>query len=99
MKVECSPFAEDRVIEIAEYISRDNLQAAEKWIDGAFSAVARLQDFPESGRIVPEINRKDIREVLFLYGNYRIVYRIKNKVVEILTARHGRQILLIEEIV
>lgn len=31
---------------------------------------------PEMGRIVPELNKKQFRELLF--GNYRIIYRHRN---------------------
>ena len=37
--------------------------------------------FPESGRIVPEYDRRDLRELLF--QNYRIVYRVKGGEVQI----------------
>jgi len=33
-----------------------------------------------------------------IYGNYRIIYRIEKKQVSILTIRHGKQILPIEDI-
>ena len=71
---------------------------AERWQQGAFKAVERLKLFPVSGRIVPEKNRKDIREVL--YGNYRIIYYLPKykKDVVILTLRHGKQILPLDEI-
>jgi len=47
-----------------------------------------LKERPESGRIVPEIGIKEIRELI--EGNYRIVYRIfSNKSVEILTIHHS----------
>lgn len=42
-----------------------------------FEAVDRLELFPESGRVVPELNRKEIREVII--GNYRIIYRIREE--------------------
>ena len=48
------------------------------------------------GRIVPETNRKDIRELLF--KNYRIIYRVGTDHVSILTIRHGRQLLPSDEI-
>jgi toxin ParE1/3/4 len=43
--------------------------------------------FPLGGRVVPELRRPDIRE-LFVYS-YRIVYRIHNDAVTILTIYHG----------
>ncbi|MBW2671250.1 MAG: type II toxin-antitoxin system RelE/ParE family toxin [Deltaproteobacteria bacterium] len=96
MRIIWSPLAVERAAEIAEYISRDNPTAAEKWIDDVFSKVEPLKSFPESGRIVPEINSKDFRELI--YGNYRIIYRLEKIQVSILTIRHGKQILPIDEI-
>jgi plasmid stabilization system protein ParE len=55
------------------------------------SAVDRLIDFPYSGRSVPELNDPAIREILF--GSYRIVYRVKSDMVELLTVYHGLQLL------
>ena len=71
MKIIWSPLAVERAAEIAEYISRDNPTAAKKWVDTVFSKVDQLKSFPESGRIVPEIDSKDFRELI--YGNYRII--------------------------
>ncbi len=96
MRIIWSPSAVERAAEIAEYISRDNLAAAEKWIETVFSKVEQLKSFPKSGRIVPEINSKDFRELI--YGNYRIIYRVEKTPVSILTIRHGKQILPIDEI-
>ncbi|MFA7348964.1 MAG: type II toxin-antitoxin system RelE/ParE family toxin [Desulfurivibrionaceae bacterium] len=47
--------------------------------------------------MVPEVNRKEIREIIF--GNYRIVYRTGPENISILTIRHGRHILPVDEIV
>ena len=96
MRIIWSPLAVERAADIAEYISRDNPTAAEKWIDTVFSKVEQLKSFPESGRIVPEINSKDFRELI--YGNYRIIYRLEKMQVSILTIRHGKQILPLDEI-
>ena len=96
MRIIWAPLAVERAAEIAEYISRDNPTAAKKWIDIVFSKVEQLKSFPESGRIVPEINSKDFRELI--YGNYRIIYRVEKTQVSILTIRHGKQILPLDEI-
>jgi plasmid stabilization system protein ParE len=96
MKIIWSPLAIDRVSEIAEYIALDKPAAADKWITTIFSKVEQLASSPEIGRIVPEIEDEQFRELI--YGNYRIVYRIEKKQVSILTIRHGKQILPIEEI-
>ncbi|WP_133510672.1 type II toxin-antitoxin system RelE/ParE family toxin [Candidatus Thiosymbion oneisti] len=96
MSITWSPLAIDRVSEIAEYIAQDKPRAAEKWVDKIFTLVERLDEFPESGRVVPEIKNKAFREIIS--GNYRIIYKYENTEVIILTVRHGKQILPIEEI-
>jgi toxin ParE1/3/4 len=96
MRIIWSPLALDRASEIADYIAQDKPSSAEKWIDTIFSRVAQLKSSPESGRIVPEINDSRFREVI--YGNYRIIYRVETQQISILTIRHGRQILPINEI-
>ncbi len=96
MRIIWSPLSLERVAEIADYIARDNLTAAERWVDGIFKLVEPLEDLPKLGRIVPEIERDDFREVI--KGNYRIIYRVEPEQVSILTVRHGKQILPLEEI-
>jgi len=96
MKIIWSPLAIDRTTEIAKYIAQDNPSAAQNWIGSIFSRVEQLQSLPESGRMVPELCRKEIRELI--YGNYRIIYRIDAENIFILTVRHGRQILPNDEI-
>lgn len=91
-----SPLAVDRASEIAGYIAQDKPSAAEKWIQTVFSKVEQLKASPEIGRIVPEIGNDQFRELI--YGNYRIIYRIEAERISVLTIRHGRQILPIQEI-
>jgi len=96
MRIFWSPLAVDRASEIAGYIAQDNPVAAESWIDAVFKKVEGLKAFPESGRIVPETDNKAIRELI--YGNYRIIYRMEEKRISVLTVRHGKQILPVNEI-
>jgi len=96
VKIIWSLLAIDRVLEIAEYIALDNPVAAEKWVDDIFNSVKRLKQFPNSGRIIPELQLENFREIIF--GNYRVIYRVKENKISILTVRHGRQILPVDEI-
>lgn len=96
MNIVWSPLAMDRTTEIAEYIARDSPSAAAKWVETLFSKVELLAAAPESGRIVPEVNRVEIRELIS--GNYRIIYRVEQNRISILTVRHGRQILPVDEV-
>lgn len=95
MKIEWSPLALERVEDISRYIVQDNPYAAVTWVTELFDTVERLSDFPESGRIVPEMGIRRIREII--YGSYRVIYSLKDKV-EILTVRHGSQIIRLNEI-
>jgi toxin ParE1/3/4 len=95
MKVTWAPLAIDRVAEIASYIAVDNPPAAEKWIRKIFARVEPLARLPESGRHLPETTRSDIRELV--WENYRIIYRLAVHPVAILTVRHTKQILPIED--
>ena len=51
----------------------------------------QLVKYPLSGSIVPEYNRDDIRE-LFVHS-FRIIYRILDDQIHILTVIHGAQLL------
>jgi toxin ParE1/3/4 len=53
--------------------------------------VEQLQQFPESGRIVPEDKRGIYREIIV--GNYRVVYRVDEDTVTIVTLIHGARLL------
>ncbi len=96
MKIIWSPLAVDQIATIAEYITLDNPVAAEKWVDDVFNSVKRLNKFPKSGRIIPEIQLDNFREIIF--GNYRIIYRIDKNQISVLTVRNGSQILPVDEI-
>ena len=96
MKIIWSPLAVERTSEIAEYITIDNPSAAIAWVEKVFEKVDLLKLSPKMGREVPEISRKENREIIF--GNYRIIYRIEKTKISILTIRHGKQILPVDEI-
>jgi toxin ParE1/3/4 len=96
MKLIWSPLAMDRVAEIAAYIAEDSPLAAEKWTHAVFARGGQLSRFPGSGRHLAETPRKDLREII--WGNYRIIYRVEPRQVAILTVRHTKQILPIEDL-
>ena len=78
--------------DIAEFISKDSAKYAKIQVQLFFEKVKVLCDNPEIGRIVPELNKKKIRELLI--GNYRIVYRnISFRRIDILTIHHSKRLL------
>ena len=91
VEVTWTPQALDDLDSIAEFISEDSPCYAGLFVINVFDVVNRLYEFPESGRVVPETNTPQIREIIM--GNYRIVYRINLKKIEILTVIHGAKLL------
>jgi len=85
-----------RVRETARYIAADDPTAALRWAEGLFDAAGRLADFPESGRLAPELEDRGVRELV--YGAYRVFYRIDAGTVLILTVRHASQLVREDEV-
>jgi addiction module RelE/StbE family toxin len=86
----------DRLEEIEIFIARDNPRRAEEFVNHLISRAEIILQNPSIGRIVPEISNPDIREIIV--KKYRIVYRIKKKIVEILTVFEGHRLLIPDEI-
>jgi toxin ParE1/3/4 len=86
-----------RLLEIEEYISRDNPVAAVDFVDKLISLAETIVDNPKKGRVVPELSLENIRELLF--RNYRTVYLVKKRSVEVLTVFEGHQLLKKDEII
>ncbi|HVC09541.1 MAG TPA: type II toxin-antitoxin system RelE/ParE family toxin [Elusimicrobiota bacterium] len=76
---------------IAEFIAKDSPQYASLFVVDILQAVDRISAFPQSGRIVPELGDPIIREIIM--GNYRLVYRCKARLIELLTVYHGSRLL------
>lgn len=91
MKLRWSARAHQDLLDIHHYISRDNPQVARTWVKKLRAHARRAAEGPMAGRIVPEFERRDIREVLF--RNYRIVYRVKEDGILILTVFEGHRLL------
>ena len=83
--------AADDLEAIANFIAADSPQYAKLFAMDVLVAVERMADFPNSGRVVPELKDPAIREILF--GSYRIVYRVRGDLVEVLTVYHGARLL------
>lgn len=73
-----------------EYIRRDNPTAAFKFRKRAEAVLRRLEDFPESGRVIPEFAELPFREVIV--PPYRFFYRIAEDCCWVVSVWHGAQI-------
>lgn len=77
------------LLAIKEYISQDSPERSQEWLLVLFNSGESLSNFPTRGRIVPEFEQENLRE-LFI-DNYRLVYRIKKSVIEIITVFEGHR--------
>ena len=89
MRAVWSPLALERIEDIVRVIAADRPGAAERWVRAVFARAAQLRAYPESGQMVPELNRSEVRQVL--HPPYRLIYRIEAKRILVLTVRHGRE--------
>ena len=70
-RISWSPQALRELEAIRDYIAVDSPRYADLVVDRIVAAVERLQAFPDSGRVVPERNDPQIREVIV--RPYRVV--------------------------
>jgi len=90
-QVRWTPQAAGDLDGVADFIAEDSPHFAGLFVMDVLQAVERLTDFPELGRIVPEVGDRSIRELIL--GNYRIIYRLRGDAVEGLTVHHGARLL------
>ena len=81
---------------IHNYIAQDSPLYAKRMSDALVRKTFLLEELPRMGRVVPELNDENVRE-LSLYS-YRILYQIKTIHIDILAVIHKRQDLQAAEI-
>ncbi|HAI69242.1 MAG TPA: type II toxin-antitoxin system RelE/ParE family toxin [Gammaproteobacteria bacterium] len=91
VRIVWTPQSLEDIEAICQFIARDAPRYAQLFATRVFNATDRLKIFPESGRKVPEVNQPKIREIIF--GNYRIIYRLQEDEVQILTVYHSARSL------
>lgn len=74
---------------IAEYYDRSSPEYAKSVISQLYNSVSRLEQFPQSGRQVPELSLDHIRELII--EGYRIIYLVQEDEIDILAVAHSRQ--------
>lgn len=79
-KIEWSEIAIADLRSIYEYISRDSAFYADRVINRITGRIKQLEKFPQSGRIVPELNNEMIRELI--EGSYSIVYIVEGEYIQ-----------------
>lgn len=75
---------------IHDYIAADNPVAAARWIEKLLVRAEKASLLPYASRVVPEFGREDLREVGV--RTYRIVYRIRENEVQVITVFEGHRL-------
>jgi len=91
MKIIWTQNADADLDNLVDYISEDSDVYGQAFALEILNAVQRLKDFPKSGRVVPEYQQENTREIIV--GHYRVIYETAGSAVRILTVIHGARIL------
>lgn len=87
LKIKWSPRAAFNLQEICDFIAKDSEYYAILFAKRVTAIVKAIPKFPKSGRRVLEYNDDNIREKI--YEGYRIVYRLRSDLVEIVAICYG----------
>lgn len=92
MKLVWTERARRDLFAIHDYIAQDAPERALKYIARIERCVRKLTRFPRMGRAVAELTGEmpNLREVIM--DDYRILYRNRGQIVEVLALYHGRRI-------
>ena len=90
VKVKFTPSARSQFLEGLEYIRQDSPTAAAKFREKAERVLKRLEEYPESGRSIPEFPGLPHREVIV--RPYRFFYRVVGKTVWVVAVWHSAQL-------
>ncbi len=90
MKVRFTSSGRAQFLSALTYIRLDNPGAAFNFRERVETVLRRLEEFPDSGRIVPEFPELPYREVII--APYRFFCRVKGEIVWIVAVWHGAQL-------
>jgi addiction module RelE/StbE family toxin len=90
MKLLWTERAKRDLFAIGRYIARDNPRAANAWIERLRQRARQAAEAPLTGRVVPERADQEVREVFV--RNYRVVYRVSEHAIHVLTLFEGHRL-------
>lgn len=90
MRLRWSRIAQEDLLEILRFIALDKPGAARAWVARLQDRARKIPQNPRLGRVVPELEREDVREVI--ERGYRIVYRLVGEDVLIVTVFEGHRL-------
>ena len=91
MKVLWTKSAEAQLEAIHDYVAQTSPEYARRIVDNLTKRSIQIAAFPFSGRVVPEYDLNEIRELI--EGPYRVIYLVRgeHEGIEVLAVIHSRQ--------
>ena len=89
MKVHWTDTARQHLHGIYAYIAQNSPEYALRMVDRLTRRSQQIGEFPLCGRVVPEFEHGQIREVL--EGPYRIIYYIRPQQIDVVAVVHAAQ--------
>ena len=87
MRVLWTEAALNQLEAIRDFLSQTSPEYAQRVIERLVGRSEQLAAFPRSGRMVPEYELDEVRQVI--EGSYRIIYLIKEQQLEVLAIIHS----------
>ena len=84
-----TPDALEDLAAATAYIAEGSPEFAPEFAVRIANAVRHLDEFPQLGRQVPELEIPSVREVVF--SRYRIIYQLRDDATWIIAVMHGTQ--------
>ena len=90
------PQAQSHLRNIYRHIARDSVNTAQQIVNDLTERTRPLAELPFMGKVVPEVNDDNLREVHA--HTWRILYQIRQRNVYVIAVLHKRQQLGFEDI-
>jgi len=97
VRVVWTEHAYSQLDEAMAFIARDRPETAMAWLELILDSGAGLSELPDRGRVVPEADREDVRELII--SPYRLIYRCDANMVTIMMVVHERRDLDSDDVV
>jgi len=84
--------AQNDLLAIQEYISRDDPTAANSWLRGVLALLGKLENFANRGAVAKDPRLKRLGYRYMLHGEYIVFYKVSASQVRVYRVLHGRRL-------
>ena len=89
-KVDVPLIVENEIDHYVDEIAKDSINNALKWYRDLMDEIHSLDKLPARCPYADEMIYHDFEIRNLIFGNYRILFRIKNQTVQVLHVKHGK---------